>query len=72
MPVYYQLTLEHFLHNINVFKNEAKGLNAHRISENLACDLEIFFATVANGEINGISLEDILYRFEENPTIWAS
>ena len=72
MPVHYQLTLEHFLLNINVFKNEEKGSNAHRISENLACDLEIFFATVANGEINGISLEDILYRFEENPTIWAS
>ena len=63
MPVHYQLTLEHFLHNINVLKNGEEGPNAHRISENLACDLEIFFAAVANGEMNGISLEDILYLF---------
>ena len=63
MPVHYQLTLEHFLHNINVLKNGEEGSNAHRISENLACDLEIFFAAAANGEMNGTSLEDILYLF---------
>ena len=31
-----------FLHNINVLKNGEEGSNAHKISENLACDLEIF------------------------------
>ena len=66
MPVHYQLALEDFLHNINVLKNGEEGSNAHRTSENLACDLEIFFAAVAmNGEMNGISLEDILYLFTE-------
>ena len=63
MPVHYQLTLEHFLHNINLLKNGEEGSNAHRISENLACGLEKFFAAVAHGDMNGISLEDILYLF---------
>ena len=63
MPVHYQLTLEHLLHNINVLKNGKEGSNAHRILEHLACDLEIFFAAVANGEMNGISLKDVLYLF---------
>ena len=31
----------------------------HRISENLVCDLDIFFATVANGEISSNCLEDM-------------
>ena len=44
-------------------KNGEEGSNAHGISENLACDLEIFFAEVANSEINLISLEHLLYLF---------
>ena len=44
-------------------KNSVEGSNAHRISENLACNLEIFFAAVANSEINLISLERLLYLF---------
>ena len=63
MLVHYQLILEHFLHNINVLKNGEEGSNAHKRSENLACNLEIFFTAVANGEMSGISLEDILYLF---------
>ena len=63
MPVRYQLTLEPFSHDINVFKNREEELNIHRISKNLACDLEIFFTAVANDEMNNISLEDILYPF---------
>ena len=47
IPVHYQLTLEHLLHNSNVLKNGEEESNEHRISENLACDLEISFAVVA-------------------------
>ena len=63
MSVNFQLPLKHFLQNINVFKNGEKGSNAHGMSKILACDLEIFFPAEDNGEIKGITLEDILYLF---------
>ena len=63
MSVNFQLPLKHFLQNINVFKNGEKGSNAHGMSKILACDLEIFFPAADNGEIKGITLEDMLYLF---------
>ena len=59
-----QLALEHVLQNFIPFKKAKEGLNAHRISENLASDLQMFFSAVANAEINSISLEDTLFLFK--------
>ena len=38
-----QLALEHVLQNFIPFKKAKEGSNAHRISENLASDLQMVF-----------------------------
>ena len=64
MPNNVKVKLEDILKVISFNKEgEEEGSNAWSITNNLACDFELFLASVANNEVDGVTLSDVLFLF---------
>ena len=58
-----KVNLEDFLKIITFHKEGEEGSNSWNQTKHLACDVEIFFASVANYDVACITLSDILFLF---------
>ena len=58
-----EMTLYDFMLLCNIIHNGESGSNERRASDAAACQFEMFIAEVSNGDINGITLYDILFYF---------
>ena len=57
------MVLYDFMLLCNIIHNGESGSNERRASDAAACEFEMFIAEVSNGDINGITLYDILFYF---------
>lgn len=58
-----KLALVDFLALLNVKNEYEKGSNQWNKIQDLTCDMELFYASVANGEIGTYKLSDLLFLF---------
>ena len=62
-PQQHDLTLNDFMLVINFKNDEEKHSNEWTVINNIALEVELFFASVANDDISGFGLSDLLFLF---------
>ena len=62
-PQQHDLTLNDFMLVINFKNDEEKHSNEWTVINNIALEVEFFFASVANDDISGFGLSDLLFLF---------
>ena len=60
-PQQHDLTLNDFMSVINLKNDEEKHSNQWTVIDNTAFEVELFFASVANNDIRGFGLNDLLF-----------
>ena len=62
-PQQHELTLNDFMSVINFKNNEEKHSNQWTVINNIVLEVELLFASVANNDISGFGLNDLLFLF---------
>eukprot|EP00794_Sanderia_malayensis_P002483 gene2483-2858_t len=63
LPSNKRLSLTEFLGLLKFQNTAEKGSNDFSTINNLICDLEVYFAEVGNGDVDGVTLEQLLFLF---------
>ena len=64
-PQQLDLTLNDFMSVINFKNDEEKHSNQWTVINNIALEVELFFASVANNDISGFGLNDLFFSLPE-------
>ena len=62
-PQQHEITLNDFMSVINFKNDEEKHSNQWTVINNIVLEVELFFASVANNDISGFGLNDLLFLF---------